>query len=200
MCSYLGAETVAVDAAKPRRTTRHLLMTGTVTLVVLVLMAGCSGVNIGLGSPATKNDYTDDQTPIVQEITWIDVEANVLVANYQQYIGKEVYVRDTVVVSKELGSFVIVGGGKIQVLPTDLTFINYLAISDTVEARGFVSGVNSNGQVVIKDAHMNVWFSCYPREHAANDDIGNDRVVQSNDNGVPGGGWPGVEIPILPAN
>jgi hypothetical protein len=196
MCSYLGAETVAVDAAKPRRTTRHLLMTGTVTLVVLVLMAGCSGVNIGLGSPATKNDYTNDQTPIVQEITWIDVEADELVANYQQYIGKEVYVRDTVVVSKELGSFVVVGNGNIRVEPTDLTYINYLAVTDTVEARGIVSGLNAQGQVVIQNAHMNVWFSCYPREHAANDDIGNDNVVQSNTNGVPGNGWPGVETPL----
>jgi hypothetical protein len=197
MCSYLGAETVAVDAAKPRRTTRHLLMTGTITLVVLVLMAGCSGVNIGLGSPATKNDYTDDQTPIVQEITWIDVKANDLVANYQQYVGEEVYVRDTTVVSKELGSFVVVGEGKIQVFPTDLSFINYLAITDTVEARGVVSGMNSAGQVVLQDAHINVWFSCYPREHAANDDVGNDRVVQTNENGVPGNGWPGDTSPIV---
>ena len=198
MCSYLGAEKVSVDFAKPRRTARNLLMTGSVTLVVMVLMAGCSSPNVGLGAAATKNqDYSSDQTPVVQEVTWIDVEANDLIANPQQYIGKEVYVRDTVVVSKELGSFVIVGDGKIKVFPTDLTFINYLAITDTVEARGVVSSVTPDGQVVIKDAHMNVWFSCYPREHSANDDIGNDRVVQSNTNGVPGNGWPGDTAPII---
>jgi hypothetical protein len=101
------------------------------------------------------------------------------------------------VVSKELGSFVIVGDGKIKVEPTDLTYINYLAITDTVEARGVVSGLNAIGQVVIQDAHMNVWFSCYPREHTANDDIGNDRVVQSSTNGVPGNGWPGETTPII---
>jgi hypothetical protein len=44
---------------------------------------------------------------------------------------------------------------------------------------------------------MNVWFSCYPREHTANDDIGNDRVVQSSTNGVPGNGWPGETAPII---
>ncbi|PPD57729.1 hypothetical protein [Dehalogenimonas etheniformans] len=199
MCTYLGAETVAVDAAKPRRTARNLFVTGTLTLIVVLLMAGCSGLNVGLGSPATKNgDYTDDQTPIVQEVTWIDLKADELVANYQQYIGKEVYVRDTTVVSKELGSFVIVGDGNVQVFPTDLAFINYLAITDTVEARGIVSGINSDGQIILEDAHINVWFSCYPREHSANDDIGNDRVVQSNTNGVPGNGWPGETNPIVP--
>jgi len=196
MCSYLGAETVAVDAAKRRRTAKNLLTTGTLTLLVLVVMAGCSGISVGSNPNGTKIN-NNQETPIVQEVTWIDVEANVLVANYQQYIGKEVYVRDTVVVSKVLGSFVIVGEGKIRVEPTDLTYINYLAITDTVEARGIVSGLNEQGQVVIQNAHMNVWFSCYPREHTANDDIGNDHVVQSNTNGVPGSGWPGDTTPIV---
>ena len=198
MCSYLGAEKVAVDAAKPRRTGKTLVATGAITLVVSALLAGCSGVSVNVGSNSNGSQInTNQETPVVQEVTWIDVEANDLIANPQQYVGKEVYVRNTVVVSKELGSFVIVGGGKIKVFPTDLTFINYLAITDTVEARGVVSNVTADGQVVIKDAHMNVWFSCYPREHTANDDIGNDRVVQSNTNGVPGNGWPGDTAPII---
>jgi hypothetical protein len=198
MCSYLGAEKVAVDAAKPRRTGKTLVATGAITLVVSALLAGCSGVSVNVGSNSNGSQInTNQETPVVQEVTWIDVEANDLIANPQQYIGKEVYVRNTAVVSKELGSFVIVGGGRIKVFPTDLTFINYLAITDTVEARGVVSNVTADGQVVIKDAHMNVWFSCYPREHSANDDIGNDRVVQSNTNGVPGNGWPGDTAPII---
>ena len=198
MCSYLGAEKVAVDAAKPRRTGKTLVATGAITLVVSALLAGCSGVSVNVGSNSNGSQInTNQETPVVQEVTWIDVQANDLIANPQQYVGKEVYVRNTVVVSKELGSFVIVGGGKIKVFPTDLTFINYLAITDTVEARGVVSNVTADGQVVIKDAHMNVWFSCYPREHTANDDIGNDRVVQSNTNGVPGNGWPGDTAPII---
>ena len=198
MYSYLGAETVAVDAAKPhRRIATSMAATGIVTLLAVVMLAGCSGVSVNVGSNSNGTQINANQnTPVVQPVTWVDVTADNLIANYQQYIGKEVYVRDTVVVSKELGSYVIVGGGKIKVLPTDLTYINYLAITDTVEARGVVSGLSAEGQVVIKDAHMNVWFSCYPREHTANDDLGNDGVVQSNTNGIPGNGWPGVETPL----
>jgi hypothetical protein len=50
MCSYLGAETVAVDAAKPRRSVKRFIATGAITPVVLALMAGCSGVSVNVGS------------------------------------------------------------------------------------------------------------------------------------------------------
>ena len=102
MCSYLGAEKVAVDAAKPRRTGKTLVATGAITTVVSALLAGCSGVSVNVGSNSNGSQInTNQETPVVQEVTWIDVEANDLIANPQQYVGKEVYVRNTVVVSKD---------------------------------------------------------------------------------------------------
>jgi hypothetical protein len=192
MCSYLGAETVAVDAAKPRRRTKRILLaTGFVALLAPVLLAGCSGVTVDLGSNTQGGKLTGNDTPVVQEITWVDVTVDDLIANYQQYIGKEVFVRNTIMVSKSTDSF-MVGGGRIKAFPHDLTFVNYLAVTDTVEVRGVVTGIDQDGVVIIENAHVNVWFSCYPREHTGNDDIGNDRPVQSDTNGIPASGWPGT--------
>ena len=156
----------------------------------LLTAAGCSGVVLDLGSnPSGSYLDTANDPPVVQEVTWTDLSADELVAGWQQYLGAEVYVRNTVVSAKS-ETYIMVGGGRIKVELTDASFIDYLAVTDTVEARGFVSGLDEQGNVVIENAHVNVWFSCYPREHTATD-IGNGDTVQTNDNGVPGDGWPG---------
>ena len=190
MCNYLGAETVSIDAAKPRRRgVPALLRITTIAILavdLLILLAGCDGVTVDLGSGNQGGPLTGNDAPIVEEITWIDMSAEELVANYQQYVGKEVFVRNTVVVSKS-STCVIVGGGSVRLEAKDVDFIRYLAITDTVEARGIVTGLDEAGKVVIENAHINVWFSCYPREHTSTD-IGNDFPVQTNENGLDGFG------------
>ena len=187
MCSYLGAETVSIDAAKPRRRSKPaIIATGVVGLLLVVVLAGCDGVTVDLGSNNQGGPLTGNDAPIVEEITWIDMSAEELIANYQQYIGKEVFVRNTEVVSKS-STCVIVGSGSVRLEAKDVDFIRYLAITDTVEARGIVTGLDEAGKVVIENVHINVWFSCYPREHTSTD-IGNDFPVQTNENGLDGFG------------
>jgi len=195
MCSYLGAEAVAIDAAKARRRgVPALLKIATIVMLVadlLLLLVGCNSVTLDLGSDPNGGKLTSNDTPIVEEITWVNVTAEELIANYQQYVGKEVFLRNTTVAGKSNGS-VMVASGSIRIGPNDLTIINYLAITDTIEARGIVVGQDDNGKIFIENAHINIWFSCYPREHTGNDDMGNDGTVQSDENGVPGSGWPGT--------
>jgi len=181
MCSYLGAETVPVDAAKPRRRIKPTLMaTGVVALALVAVLAGCDGVTVDLGSGNQGSPLTGNNTPIVEEITWIDMSAEELIANYQQYVGKEVFVRKTIVVAK-VSPFVLVGGGKIKAeLDNGEEFIRYLAITDTVEVRGIVSGRDGDGVILLENAHMNVQFSCYPRLYGANP----GDPVTTGDNGI----------------
>jgi len=192
MCSYLGAEMVSLDTAKPRSSSKPaFLATGIAALMALFVLAGCNGVTVDLGSNVPGGKLSGNDTPAVEEVTWIDVTADELIANYPNYLGKEVYLRNTIIVSKSV-PFITIGGGKIKAEPTDQTLLNYLAISDTVEARGVVAGLDESGAVIIEEAHINVWFSCYPREHTGNDDVGNDTTVQSDTNGVSGYGTPGA--------
>ncbi len=181
MCSYLATEIVAVDAAKPRRRVKPaILVTGVVGLLLVVVLAGCDGVTVDLGSGNQGDPLTGNNAPIVEEITWIDMSAEELIANYQQYIGKEVFVRKTVVVAK-VSPFVVVGGGKIKAeLNNGDEFIKYLAITDTVEVRGIVGGLDQNGSIIIENGHMNVQFSCYPRLYAGNP----GDPVTTGDNGI----------------
>jgi hypothetical protein len=170
---------VAVDAAKPhRRSKPAMLATGIVTLAALALLAGCDGVTVDLGSDTQGGKLTGNDTPIVEEITWIDMSAEELIANYQQYVGKEVFVRKTVVVAKS-SPYVMVGGGAIKVEIDDADFLRYLAVTDTVEARGIVSGLDENGAIIIENGHINVQFSCSPRLYNGNN-IGDPVTTGSN--------------------
>ncbi len=181
MCSYLGAEAVAVDAAKPRRRVKPaILASGVVGLLLIVVLAGCDGVTVDLGSNNQGGTLTGNDAPIVEEITWIDMSAEELIANYQQYIGQEVFVRKTVLVGKA-SPFVLVGDGKIKAeLDNGEEFIQFLAVTDTVEVRGIVGGLDENGAIIINNAHMNVQFSCYPRLYAGNP----GDPVTTGDNGI----------------
>ena len=169
MCSYLGAEAVAIDAAKARRRSKPaLLATGVVALLGVVLLAGCDGVTLDLGSNPSGGKLTGNDTPIVEEITWIDMSAEELIANYEQYLGKEVFVRKTILTGKD-SPFVMVGDGKIKAeLDNGEDFIQFLAVTDTVEVRGIVGGLDENGAIIIENAHMNVQFSCSPRLYSGN--------------------------------
>jgi len=169
MCSYLAAETVAVDAAKPRRRFKPAVVaTGIVGLAIIAVLAGCDGITVDLGSNPSGGQLTGGDTPILEEITWIDMSAEELIANYGQYVGKEVFVRKTVLVAKD-SPFVTVGDGKIRAeLDNGEEFIKYLAVTDTVEVRGIVSGRDADGVILLENAHMNVQFSCYPRLYSAN--------------------------------
>ncbi|MEL7561949.1 hypothetical protein [Dehalogenimonas sp. 4OHTPN] len=185
MCNYLGAELVSVDAAKPRRRGKPaLLTTGIAGLAMLVALTGCDGFTVDLGSGATGGKLGGNDTPIVEEITWVDVTDAELIANWQQYVGQEVFVRRTVVTAKIASPFVALAE-KIKVeLANGDEFFQYLAVTDTVEARGIVAGLDESGMVVIENAHMNVTFSCYPRLHSAN--IGDP--VATGANGLDGTG------------
>ena len=181
MCSYLGAETVSIDAAKPRRRSKPaIIASGVVGLLLVAVLAGCDGVTVDLGSNPNGDPLTGNDAPIVEEITWIDMSAEELIANYQQYIGKEVFVRKTVVIAKA-SPYVVIGDGKIKVaIDNGEEFMNYLAVTDTVEARGIVGGLDENGVIIIEDGHMNVQFSCYPRLYTNNP----GDPVTTGDNGV----------------
>ena len=183
MGSYLGARLASVNAAKPRRRFKPvLLLTAVVTLLAMPFLSGCSGITVDLGSDSQGNQLGSTGTPIIEEITWIDMSAEELIANYEQYIGKEVYVRNTVIVSKSKPN-VMVGGGAIRAQLSDADYVNYLAVTDTVEVRGIVAGLDEDGAILIPNAHMNVQFSCFPRLHAGND-IGNDYPVTTGGNGI----------------
>jgi hypothetical protein len=184
MCSYLGAEKVSVDAAKPRRSKPAMLATSVLATAMIVILAGCDGFALDLGSDPKGDKLTGNDTPIVEEITWIDVTDAELIANWQQYIGKEVFVRRTVITDKIAAPYVAVAN-KIKVeLSNGEEFFKYLAVTDTVEARGIVKGLDEDGLIVLENAHMNVFFSCYPRLYAANQ----GDPVATGSNGLEGTG------------
>ncbi|AKG53798.1 hypothetical protein DGWBC_1143 [Dehalogenimonas sp. WBC-2] len=167
-------------------TTRHSFKKsapiGVVSLLICIAaLSGCNGFALNLNSDPNTS-LLNNNTPIIEEITWIDMSAEELIANYEQYIGKEVYVRNTVIVSKSK-PYVMVGGGAIRAELKDADYVNYLAVTDTVEVRGIVAGLDEDGAILIPNAHMNVQFSCFPRLHAGND-IGNDYPVTTGDNEI----------------
>ena len=157
-----------------------------IVLVVLLAtlslgtIAGCAMDLQGKESQMAQQQIVGSTDGEVNE--YVRVSPADLLKNYQNLLGQEVIFESEVFVKGE--SYIIIESGSIKVKAHDAEFVHYLAVTDTVQVHGFVTGMDAEGRLILDDSHINVWFSCYPREHSQE-----GRQVETNTNGIDGFGW-----------